>query len=849
VTRIALKDLLGRKLRLLLTSLAIVMGVAMVSGTYVLTDTINAAFTSIFNTAYSTSDAVITGKEVFGGSQNAPSFPESALAKVRALPSVDAAAGGIGDLAQYVGRNGKVLKTHGAPGLAFSVNTGGDLRFNPLTLLSGTWPSGSSQVAVDKDTAKKLHVTAGGMVGLLPRGGRERRYRVTGIVQFGHSTLGGATLAIFDLRTAQALFHKRGQLDEIDVAARQGASIKTLLAQIRSVLPPHTQVRTSQQQAKKAASDTSNQLSFLRYFLLAFGGIALFVGSFVIANTLSITIAQRTREFATLRAVGATGRQVVTVVVVEGFVTGLFAAAIGLFTGLGLAKGLDALFRLFGAHLPQSGLVFATRTVIVSLVVGTVVTVLASLRPALRATRVPPIAAVREGSVLPPSRFARFGPAVALAVCAVSGALVGYGAFGHGMTVGVRLSLLAVGILGLFVGVAMLAPRIARPLADVLGWPGASVGGVAGTLARSNAMRNPSRTASTAAALMIGLALVTAVAVLAQGLRNQFEGAVRAEFHADYAVTGQNVFIPTSTESAAALRKSGIPSAVAGVRAGNGRAFGKTIQVTGVEPALSQMLRLKWKAGSDASLGTLGAHGAIVDKTYAKHHKLDVGSPLELQTPGGKFLHLRVHAIFSPPKGGSPLGSVTTSAAAFDAVYPEPQNLFAFVLVPGGVTAANTKKLDAVLASYPDAKLQTESQFIKNELHGLDQFLLLLYVLLGLSIIVSLFGIVNTMVLTIYERTRELGMLRAVGMTRRQVRRMVRHESVVTALIGAALGIPIGLGLAALFDRAINDVPFAVPVGTVALFVVASIVVGLIAAIFPARRASRLNVLAALQYE
>jgi putative ABC transport system permease protein len=849
VTRIAIKDLLGRKLRLLLTSLAIVMGVAMVSGTFVLTDTIDAAFTSIFQTAYSTSDAVITGKAVFGGSQNAPSFPQATLAKVQALPSVEAAAGGIGDLAQFVGANGKVLATHGAPGLAFSVNSGGDMRFNPLVLLNGRWPVGATQVAIDKDAASKLHATVGSTVGLLPRDGQERRFKVSGIVQFGHSTLGGATLAIFDLPTAQRLFHKVGQLDQIDIAARPGFSTSTLLSQIQSVLPPHTQVRTSEQQAKQAASDTNAALSFLRYFLLAFGGIALFVGAFVIANTLSITVAQRTREFATLRAMGATGRQVRTVVVVEGFITGLLAATVGLFAGLGLAKGLDQLFKAFGANLPQSGLVFSTRTIVVSILLGTIVTVLASLRPAMRATRVPPIAAVREGSVLPPSRFARFGPVAALLVCLVSGALVGYGAFGHGITVGLRLFMLAAGILGLFIGVAMVAPRIVRPLAEVLGWPGTKIGGIAGSLARANAMRNPSRTASTAAALMIGLALVTAVAVLAQGLRNNFEGAVKAEFHADYALTGENVFLPTSTEATTALRKSGVATVVSGVRAGDGRAFGKTIQVTAVDPGMSKMLRLKWKVGSDASLEGLGLTGAIVDKSFANNHHLVAGSPIRLETPGGKFLDLKVHAIFSPPQGGSPFGSVTTSSAAFDSVYPNPQNLFTFLLMPGGVTPENTKKLNDVLASFPDAKIQTEAQFISSEERGLNVFLNLLYILLGLSIIVSLFGIVNTLVLTVFERTRELGMLRAVGMTRRQVRRMIRHESVVTALIGAALGIPIGMGLALLFDQAIHDVPFAVPWGTILVFVLAAIVVGLIAAIFPARRASRLNVLEALQYE
>ncbi len=395
----------------------------------------------------------------------------------------------------------------------------------------------------------------------------------------------------------------------------------------------------------------------------------------------------------------------------------------------------------------------------------------------------------------------------------------------------------------------MIAPRVVRPLAAVLGWPATRIGGVAGVLARANSMRNPGRTASTAAALMIGLALVTTVAVLAQGLRSSFEGAVKSEFHADYALTSQNTFTPSSIDSATALRKSGVATVVAGVRAGEGRAFGKTIAVTAVDPGLSKMLRLKWKVGSDASLEGLGAHGAIVDTAYAKKHHLAVGSPFRLETPGGKYLDLRVKALFISPQGGSPFGDVTTSAAAFDAVYPSPQNLYAFALVPGGVTPANTKKLEAVLKSFPDAKIQTEQQFIKSEEKGLDIFLNLLYILLGLSIIVSLFGIVNTLVLTVFERTREIGMLRAVGMTRRQARRMIRHESVVTALIGAALGIPVGMGLAELFDQAIKNVPFVVPWTTIITFVIAAIVVGLIAAILPARRASRLNVLAALQYE
>ena len=848
--RVAVKDLLGRKLRLVLTSLAIVMGVAMVSGTFVLTDTINAGFNAIFTTAYSAADAVVTGKAVFGGAQDAPSFPESTLARVERLPDVAAAAGGIGDQAQFVGRNGKVVGSNGAPGLAFSVNSGGDLRFNPLTLVEGTWPSGPHEVGMDEHTAAKNGFAVGDLVSVIPRAGKEQRFRISGLVRFGNSTsIGGATIAIFDLPTAQVLFHKVGKLDQIDAAAKPNVSNAALVDQIRTVLPPHTQVLTAEAQAKQSSDQITSALSFLKYFLLAFGGIALFVGAFVIANTLSITIAQRTREFATLRAVGATGRQVRRVVIVEGLVTGTLASIVGLFVGLALAKGLDALFKSAGVDLPQTGLVFAWRTVIISIALGVIVTLLASLRPALRATRVPPIAAVHEGSVLPPSRFARFGPVVAVVVCALAIALVVFAAFGSGMTTGQRLVVLAVGVCALFIGVAMVAPSLARPLASILGWPATLVGGVAGKLARSNAMRNPGRTASTAAALMIGLALVTAVAVLAQGLRNAFEGAVTSEFNADYALTSQDGFTPTSVSSADALRSSGVATVVAGVRAGDGRALGKTVQVAGLEPGISKVLKLSWKDGTNASLDRLGATGAVLSSGFANSHHLTVGAPVRLETPAGKFIGLRVRSIYASPRSGDPLGSVSISSATFDSLYPNPQNVYTLINMPGGVTPANTKKLNAVLHSFPDAKIQTEQQFISNQEQGLNTFLALLYILLGLSIIVSLFGIVNTLVLTVFERTREIGMLRAVGMTRRQTRRMIRHEAVITALLGAALGIPVGLGLAAVFDRALRDIPFAVPWGTIVIFIIAAILVGLLAAIFPARRASRLNVLEALRYE
>ena len=656
-------------------------------------------------------------------------------------------------------------------------------------------------------------------------------------------------MTIFTLPTAQRIFHKAGLLDQISIAARSGISPAQVVSAIRPLLPPSGQVRTGKAQAQQATKDTSGFLSIFQSFLLAFGGIALFVGSFVIANTLSITIAQRTRELATLRTLGASRRQVLLSVMVEAFVIGLLASVIGLFLGLGLAKALNALFVSFGINLPQTGTVFATRTIVISLLVGILVTLLAALRPALRSTRVPPIAAVREGAVLPPSRFARFSVHGATLTIAASLALLLVGLLVSSMSTTERLLAIGIGAALLFLGVAMLAPRLVPPLVRVLGWPAARFGAAAGTLARGNAARAPARTASTASALMIGLALVTMVGVLAAGLRSRFESSVKQVFVADYAITSTDNFTPISTSAENALRTAPGVELVSGVRAGDGRAFGSTVRVTAVTPEVTRVIALKWKQGSPQTPAELGSDGAFVDSAYANAEHLHVGSPIAVETPAGAKLHLVIKGITSPPKGASPYGDVTISTALFDRNYQNPQDLYAFLKVQGGVTPASTNRLNAALGRFPDAKLQTRPQFISNQLQGLDMLLNLLYVLLSLSIVVSLFGIVNTLVLTVFERTREIGMLRAVGMSRRQVRRMIRHESVITALIGAALGIPVGIALALMVGVAIKYAAFTIPVGTLIVFVIAAILAGIVAAIFPARRAGRLNVLQALQYE
>jgi putative ABC transport system permease protein len=856
VIRVALKGLARRKLRATLTAIAIVVGVAMISGTYILTDTIKSAFGTVFTQVYKHTDVAITGKSAInkngeegGEERRPPAFSESVLATVRRAPGVAEAQAGIADRAQLVGRDGKVISSGGAPALAFSVHAQGNQRFNPLTLVSGNWPSGPDEVAIDENTAETKHYKVGQTIGVLARGA-EQHMRIAGLAKFGGvSSLGGATMAIFNFPVAQQLFHKQGLLDTISIAAKPGYSPKQVLNEVRPLLPANAQARTGEAQAQHQTNTTNSFLNIFRYFLLAFGGIALFVGSFVIANTLSITIAQRTRELATLRTLGATQRQVLRSVMTEAFVIGALASVAGLFLGLGLAKGLNALFVLFGINLPHGTTVFATRTVVVSLVVGIGITMLAALRPAVRATRVPPIAAVREGALLPPSRFARFGTPAAIGTLLASLALMLIGLFVGGLATTTRLLAIGIGALGIFLGVAMLAKTVVPPLAEALGWPATKIGGAAGRLARANAMRNPARTASTASALMIGLALVTAVSVLAAGLKARVEGNVNELFRGDYAVTATNNFSPISIASAEALRTVPGVETVAGVRAGSGRALGSTAAVTGVPPDVSSVISVKWKEGSQAVPATLGEDGAIVAKEFAKENHLKVGSPLVVETPSGKFMDLRVHGVFAPPKGSSPYGDVGISTTRFDAEYQNPQNVYALVNIAGGATPANTHALKTAIAGFPDAKLQTQSQFKESQEQAINALLNLLYVLLSLSIIVSLFGIVNTLVLTVFERTRELGMLRAVGMTRRQLRRMIRHESVVTALIGATLGIPVGVVLALMVGKAIEYTAFTIPVGTLVVFVIAAIIAGLIAAIFPARRAAKLNVLEALQYE
>jgi putative ABC transport system permease protein len=853
--RVALKGLWGRKLRTVLTALAIVLGVSMISGTYVLTDTITASFTKVVDGSYENADAVVSGKVAFENNNSntaeTPAFPDSVLAKVKRLPDVAAAAGAIGDSVKLIGRDGKVISTKGGESIGASVDPKNDARFNPLTLTAGKWPVGNGEIAIDQRTSETKHFAIGDNISVAAEEGT-RDFEITGIAKFSNaSSIGASTIAIFDVPTAQNLFNKEGKFDQVQVAAKNGVTPEKLVSEIRPLLPKTAEVKTAEAQTQEAVDNVNEGVGIFQKILLAFGFIALFVGAFVIANTLSITIAQRMREFATLRTIGGSRRQVLRSVMLEALVVGVMASLLGLFFGLAIAKGLNALFSALGVEFPQGGTVFATRTIVVSLVVGVVVTLLASLRPAIKATRVPPIAAVREGATLPVSRLSRWGPLVSLVTLGLGILLLVYGIFGGGMTVAARLAALGFGTLILFVGVALNAKRAVRPLAAVLGWPGTRIGGSAGVLARENAMRNPSRTASTASALMIGLALITFVAILGAGLRTSFGDAVDKLFVADYALTAQNGFDPFTKEADDAVAGTPGVTAVSGIRGGDARIFGKNVQVTAVDPDAVKTIKIDWLQGSTSVPAQLGENGAFVSEDYAKDHHLKLGSPVAVETPTGKVLDLRLKGIFDPPKGGSPFGSVTMSSATFDANYTKPRNLMTLINIKGGVNDSNSARLALALHSFPDAKVVTASQFKQTQLDDINLTLNLLYGLLGLSVIISLFGVVNTLVLSVFERTRELGMLRAIGMTRSQVRRMIRHESIVTALIGAALGIAVGVFLAILTTQALSDegIVLAIPWTTIGVFVIATIVAGMLAAILPARRASRLNILKALQYE
>jgi putative ABC transport system permease protein len=932
VIRVALRGLAGRKLRAALTAIAIVLGVAMVSGSYVLTDTIDRAFNAIFVESYAGTDAVVTGKgadfSFQGETAVAPPVPASVLEQVRAVDGVEVATGSVGDpQTKLIAPDGEPIDTGGAPALAFGIDTAPEYsRFNPTNLVEGRWASGSREVVIDEGTAEDEDIGVGDRIGVAALGPSEE-FEVVGIARYGSvSSLGSATFAIFDLPTGQALLQKEGELDTVQAAAEPGVTPDELVRRLRLELGSSVVVNTGTEQAEEDSSEIATFTRIIRYFLLTFAGVALFVGAFVIFNTLSITVAQRTREFATLRTIGASRRQVLTSVVVEALVIGLLASIVGLFAGLGLAVGLNSLFVALNLDLPQTETVFATRTIVVSLVVGVGVTLLAGLAPALRATRVPPIAAVREGATLPRSALSRYVPVIAGLTVLVAVLALSYGMLADDLDTANRFFLLGVGVLALFVGVALLSSRIVRPVAGaahpigkwlvvvllVVLYPftlaywllryafferGAGFGRRAGAIVagtvlgvfllpvvlvmwvvskltrftpewpidfpnvrpdatmsdvgRENARRNPGRTAATAAALMIGIALVTFVGVLAQGIRVSNSDAIESQIQADLIVTSQDGYTEFPAAVGDTVAALGGTEVVSNVRQDLAEVDGSASNLTGLDESVNEVYDFRWVEGSDAVLADLGSDGAVVPDDVADDNDLAVGDSFPVVSTDNERHEFVVRGIYD----GSPfyplLGTASVSKDAFDRLYERPRNRFTLVNVPGGPTDVQETRLEAALDDFPDTRVFTRQEWIDKEDAEISQFLLLLYVLLALSVVISIFGMVNTLALSVFERTRELGMLRAVGTTRRQIRRMIRHESVITALIGTTLGLPLGILLAVLVTRALSqyDLQFAIPTASLITFVVVAAITGVVAAILPARRAARLRILEALQYE
>jgi putative ABC transport system permease protein len=847
--RVALRGLRARPLRTALTALAVVLGVAMIAGTYIFTDTINRSFTEVFAQANTGTDVAITPRKVDDDfSSDPPPLDERLLAKVRAVDGVASAAGSVFS-------DASIRKPDGDPvGNQSFVSSLQPAPFEQFRFVKGRAPNTADEIGLDQKTFDDNAFKLGDSVKIVGEQGA-RNLRLVGVARFGDvASPAGLPVAIATLPTAQSLTGHEGKVDSISVAAAKGVTPPGLSLRVRGALrgEPAT-VRTGADDAKQQAEDLEKDFGFFRTALLVFGGIALFVGAFVIYNTFSITVAQRTRELALLRMLGATRRQVLRSVVLEAAVIGLIASILGLLGGLALVPALRGLFKAIGADLPATASVIATRTIVVSLLVGVVVTVVASLVPALRATRIAPIAALREG--LTGAAKAGKGRLIAASLLLLGGGgVVAYGLFG-GASGSAAATTLGAGSVAVFLGVALFSPQLVRPIASIVGAPLQRLAGVSGRLARENATRNPARTAVTAAALMVGVALVVFVSIFAAGLQGSIDRAVDRAFSGDLTVGAKGGFGETSPAVAAAVRRVPGVGPVSSVRFTEAKVTGKksTTSVVGVDPAtLAETYKLKWKDGSDATLARLGSDGILADVGFSKQAK--IGDRVSLLTPAGKHVTYVVRGVLDEGSdfgllGGGLVIPNTDLAKDFDAK----NDAFVFLRFKPGADPADTRAMiDRTLkASFPDTRTRDREQVKDQQAGQINQLLYLIYALLALSVIVSLFGIVNTLALSIFERTRELGLLRAVGMSRRQVKRIVRLEAVITSLIGALLGLVLGVLFALAISRPLEADGFRLtfPIGTLLALVAGAALAGMLASLWPARRAARLDVLRALAYE
>jgi putative ABC transport system permease protein len=847
--RVALRSLRARPLRTALTALAVVIGVAMIAGTYIFTDTINRSFSEVFAQANTGTDVAVTSKKVDDAfSSDPPPLKDDLVARVRATDGVKAAAGVVRSDISIRKRNGDPVG-HGS--LLSSLQPA---PFEQFRFVAGRAPHDRTEIGLDQKTYSEQGFQLGEQVTIVGADGAHR-YTLTGAATFGDAaTIAGYPTAIATLPTAQAMAAEKGKLDGISVAGEPGVTPARLRSRLQIALAGEpVNVRTGADDAKAQASNLEDQFGFLKTALLVFGGIALFVGAFVIYNTFSITVAQRTRELALLRMLGATRRQVLRSVVLEAAVIGLIASVLGLLGGLALVPALRGLLAAIGADLPATDSVIATRTIVVALLVGVVVTVVASVVPARRATRIAPMAALRDG-LTAPAKAGRGRLAGACVLCLAGAGVVAYGLFGGASGSGAAATL-GGGSVAIFLGVALFSPQLVRPLAALIGAPLQLLAGVTGRLARENSTRNPARTAVTAAALMIGVALVAFVSIFAAGLQGSIDRAVDRAFAGDLTVGAKGGFGETPAAVSAALRKVPGVGPVSGVRFTEAKVAGKTktTSVVGIDPAtLTQTYKLKWKDGSDATLAALGSDGILADVGYSKTAK--IGDRVRLLTPAGKRVSYVIRGVLDEGSDFGLLGGgLVIPNAHLTQDFDARADAFVFLRYERGADPARTRAaIDRALAvNFPDTRTRDREQVKEQQAGQINQLLYLIYALLALSVIVSLFGIVNTLALSIFERTRELGLLRAVGMSRRQVKRIVRLEAVITSLIGALLGLVLGVIFALAISRPLEEEGFRLtfPVGTLLLLVTGAALAGMLASLWPARRAARLDVLRALAYE
>src|SRR6266540_1749029 len=842
---VILKSLWSHKRRLVGTFLAVLLGVAFLSGTLVLGDTLRANFDTLFTSVTGDTGAVVRSATKVSDSPATPRGPiDGSLAgRVGAVPGASAVQPVVDGLGQIVGRDGKVISTMGPPLASTWI---ADQRLTPYRLAEGRAPQTPDEVVINRGAAKTAGLHPGDRTIILTP--RPVPVTVVGIATFQNADgFGGSSYTGFTLEGAQRHLAKRpGQVTRILVAGAPGVSQDELARRLRPVLPAGVEAITGAQlSAESISAINQGFLGLFRTFLLVFAAIALFVAMFSIANTFSIIVAQRTRESVLLRAIGASRRQVLTAVVLEALAVGLVASVAGLAAGLGIASGLKALFAGFGFPLPTSGLVFKANNAAISVAVGVGVTLLAGALPALRASRVAPLAALREVAA---ERGASARRAIAGAALAIAGVAVVVTAVPRGGDAVTRLT--AVGAVLTMAGVVVLGAVVARPASRLIGAPLPRLRGITGALARQNAMRNPRRTAGAAVALLVGIAVVTLFTAFTASLQASIRQSVSSSFGGDLVIASGG-FVGGRLDPRLAGEVGRLPEVrlATGISTGNVAVAGSGQEVSVAAPReLAQVLEPRMVAGSVRGLGD---RQLAVTEQVADGKGWRLGTAVPVRFADGATESLTVGAIY---RDSAVLNGYLLPRAAWAPHAAQDVDATVLVGLRDGVgLAAGRAAVERVAARYGSPAVRDRQQYADTLAGGVRQGVAVVYVMLALAIVIALLGIANTLSLSIHERTRELGLLRAVGETRQQVRAMVRWESLIVALFGTVGGLGLGafLGWALVRAAEASDAlgAFALPPLQLTVVLLVGALAGVLAGLRPARRAARLDLLAAIAAE